>query len=297
MRQIDRRSCTSATSATEERRARAGLSEGSRVVWRGGSRSAEDAGQPHRDKSRRRRSRDFRQTARSLARRETPAPKPRKRGKSGGDGKGYGKRGALRGARDLRTIILNLCQQSDEGFAALAGRGQEGWPRARAASSQLLRKEASSCSRHKTDVPCGKRRRAYAASHCRIARRVDAHGKEGGKLTVCLLDREPVSGRYDGLRSVSRRKRRISSRALGGERGFLRRGGGRHQRRVRGEAGGLRRRLPRWQIPAAMRGFTEQRAVALRRCETRSRANASPRAKSRGARARGFRPRRGLRER
>jgi hypothetical protein len=215
----------------------------------------------------------FRASARSLTRGEPTAPKPRKRVKSGGDGKGYGKGGARFAARGLVQDYLELCRNPLKDLRRWAaedkrfGRAPRGFQ-----SVFALRATPDKSFIAKGDDHAHNQGAAVALAKTAGLRgqplpglrlRVDADGSRG-RADGVFARPGAGSGGDDRLRSFR-----------------AERGGGGLVSRIGGEAGsygaaadainaefaekldGLRRRLPRWQIPAAVRALKNGRAVAL----------------------------------
>ena len=102
----------------------------------------------------------------------------------------------------------------------------------------------------------------YAASHCTQCKAGWVRtGKEGGKLTVCLRRPGAGVGRHDGLQQVRAEESGLASR--GGESGSYGAEADAISAEFARKLDGLRRRLPKWEIPAAIRALKNDRAVAL----------------------------------
>ncbi len=207
----------------------------------------------------------FRATARSLTRRETPAPKPRTRVKSGGDGKGYAKGGARFAARGLAQDYLELCRNPLKDLRRWAAEDKR-FGRAPRGFQAIIAKGGDHAHTNRASALVAKAAGLRGQPLPELRLRVDAHGSRGRADGVSARP-GAGSGGDDGLRS-------LRDERGGFERGGLVSGGdgeagnyGAAADAINAEFGakldGLRRRLPRWQIPAAMRALKEQRAVAL----------------------------------
>ena len=192
------------------RRTRAGLIEGSRVIRRDGSRSDEAAGtrlRPFRGDAGRNRIEEraaavasFRATARSLTRSETPAPKPRKRVKTGGDGKGYAKGGARFAARGLVQDYLELCRNPLKDLRRWAAEDKR-FGRAPRGFQAFITKGGDHADNQGAAVALAKAAGLRGQPLPGLRLRVDAHGSRGRADGVSARP-GAGSGGDDGLRSL-----------------------------------------------------------------------------------------------
>ena len=214
----------------------------------------------------------FRATARSFTRREPPAPKPRKRVRSGGDGRGYGK-GAAGG---LVQDYLELCRDPLKDLRRWAaedkrfGRAPRGFQSVfvlRATPDKSFIAKGDDHAHNQGRQLSGKNRRVSRPAIAGVAATAGRGQEPRAELTVCLLDREPVLAEMTDCDQVSSRKRRFERGGLvsriGGEAGSYGAAADAINAEFAEKLDGLRRRLPRWQIPAAVRALKNARAVAL----------------------------------
>ncbi len=120
-----------------------------------------------------------------MTRGDPPAPKPRKRVKSGDDGKGGGFT-----AGEIAADYLSLCHDPLNNLERWLAEDKK-----RPSARGRVYQPAKEAKQHafNTTKPSWGTPTGYAASHCTQCKAGWVRtGKEGGKLTVCLVDREPV---------------------------------------------------------------------------------------------------------
>jgi len=202
-----------------------------------------------------------RATARSLTRGETPAPKPRKRVKSGGDGKGYGKGGARFAARGLVQDYLELCRNPLKDLRRWAAEDKR-FGRAPRGFQAFIGKGGDYAHNQGAAVALAKAAGVRGQPLPGLRIRVDAHGSRG-RVDGVSARPGAGSGGDDGLRSLrAERDGGLVSR-IGGAAGSYGAEADAISAEFTRKLDGLRRRLPKWEIPAAIRALKNDRAVAL----------------------------------
>ena len=146
-----------------------------------------------------------------------------------------------------------------EQFGALACRGQEA-PKRERESLSTSKGGQTACFQHNKTVlgnANGLRRQPLHA----MQGGVGSHRERGGQTNG--LPRRPGAGvgRHDGLQQVRAEESGLASR--GGESGSYGAEADAISAEFARKLDGLRRRLPKWEIPAAIRALKNDRAVAL----------------------------------
>ncbi len=189
-----------------------------------------------------------------MTRSETPAPKPRKRVKSGDDGKGGGFT-----AGEIAADYLSLCHDPLNNLERWLAEDKKR-PSARGRVYQPA-KEAKQHAFDTTKAVLGNADGLRRQPLHPVQGGVGSHRERGGQAHGLLGRPGAGVGRHDGLQQVSAEGTGLASR--GGESGSYGAEADAISAEFARKLDGLRRRLAKWEIPAAIRALKNDRAVAL----------------------------------